>query len=362
MEQNIYMKRLIPYFIICIFFFSSAGAQAAKSVSPENAEIINQINQSLDADEYSELDEDDIKSMGYGINPSDTKQELEQKYEESAVNLKIEDKTAQEKFDERSQKVFKLGAEKYSDYSVLKTQNMFWDTSENFQKLYYQDYKNRLYLPNMLNSSYITSELNPATSFYVGQRSLSSFDDITVDFVRSNTTTYDVGAKVITRGDSVNFTAGAYNSSLTHLISGGAIIASNPIILPNSMGSFVVGGGYYANEMESDSKNTGGMFAEYRIKRLKLNAEVAKSKYSNTDALETGLYFVPEFQLTDSISVKTRFIKNISQNTNQDEIGLTYKPKKNNPRDLELELNAANTYSDSQVTKQRIRFTATFKL
>lgn len=364
------MKRFI--FIALILFLltnNSAFSLSLKKEEPKSAETIeqikqiNQINQSFEDDEdESFLNEEDIKKMGYGINPSDKKEDLSKKYEEEEIKLDLKKKPSKEKNEESYEKLFKIGIERQVPYNLYKTENMFWDTSKNFLNTYYQDYRNQLPLPTMINSSYLSREMGSRTSVYVGQTALSSFDDITVDFVRANVTTYDVGAKFITQGNKVNFSTGVYNSTLNHRLSGGAVISSNPFSIPKIRGNFVVGGGLYTNELDQANRNTGGVFGQYQIKRLKLNAQIAKSQYSNTNALDTGLYFVPELQLTDSISVKTRFVQNISQNTNQDEIGLTFSPKKNNPRDFELEFNAANIYSDSELTKQRVRFSASFKL
>ena len=110
-----------------------------------------------------------------------------------------------------------------------------------------------------------------------------------------------------------------------------------------------------------DNRTTGGAFAEYTFKRLKLNAQLGKSKYSNAVEYDTSLYFVPELQLTDSISVKTRFIRNVTQNSMQDELALTYKPK-NNSRNFEFEVNASNQYTETATIKQRIKLSTSFRI
>ncbi|MDD3237928.1 MAG: hypothetical protein PHV37_07525 [Candidatus Gastranaerophilales bacterium] len=360
------MKR---WFLISLILLLSTTNAIAKGVDSDTAEQINQINDSFNSADDSALNEEDIQNMGYGIDPADKKRDLTKKYasidetdEQNAVTLNLNQQTGEEKFEERSNKIFKLGVEKESPYADIEASNMFWDNSKNFTNVFFQDYKNLMFMPSTINSSVLKRDLGAGTSVYVGQEALSSFDGVTVDFIRSNITTYDVGAKIIQQGDKVKFSAGTYTSTLNQLLSGGAVLSSNSINLPKNLGSFLVGGGFYSNEYDAASKNTGGLFAQYKFDRLKLNASVSKSQYSNADNLETGIYLVPELQLTKSVSLKTRVVKNISQNTNQGEIGLTYKPWKNNSRDFELELNAANTHSPSQVDKQRFKFSASFKL
>lgn len=368
LEQNILMKavKFITLILLMVSIQQISFSKVLKSNSSEKDEAINQIlkiNHSFENAQIEEnLDENDIKEMGYGINPTEKKTDIIKNYEKTTVELKLAETNAEEIFAERSQKIFKLEAEKYSDLDNIYTENTIWDTSKNFQNIYYQDYKNQIPMPSIINSVSIKRKLDEDTTVYVGQVPLSSFGDSTVDFIRSATTTYDYGTKIFRRGEKLNIGAGTYNSTLQNNISGGAIVSSNPINIPYVKGNFVFGGGFYTNETTKGNRNTGGLFAQYTLDRLKLSAQVAKSKYSVQEGLETGIYVVPELKLTDSLSLKTRFVKNISLNTNQDEIGLAYNPKKNNPRDFKLEVYAVNTYDDKDSSQQRIRFNAQFKL
>ncbi len=361
--------KTIKYIILISLLVSIqqiSGAGILKNNNNEKEEAINQIlkiNHSFENAQMEEsLDENDIEEMGYGINPTEKKNEIIKKYEVGTVELKLSSKTPEEIFTERSQKIFKLEADKYSDLSNIYTENMIWDTSKNFQNIYYQDYKNQVPMPSIINSSSLKRNLDDETTVYVGQVPLSSFGDSTVDFIRSVTTTYDYGARLFRKGEKINIGVGAYNSTLQNNISGGAILSSNPINIPYIKGDFVFGGGVYTNETNKGNRNTGGVFAQYRLDRLKLSAQLSENQYSTKEGLETGIYIVPEFKLTDSLSIKTRFVKNVSLNTNQDEIGLAYSPQKNNPRDFKFEIYAVNTYDDKDSSQQRIRFNAQFKL
>lgn len=357
------MKKII--LIIIIFSFSFVDFSFAKAVNPDKAASFNYSEpQQIDADNA------DVMPSGFDsdvVIESDEQEieNVEEKYKEYTVKLDDSSSSASRGAN-TSGALFILGAEKvqyknpYED--EIQANNMFWDKSNNFRNIYFQDYKNISPMPMLINASYLVNSIDSKTKVFVGQSSLSDFNDTPVYFVRANETTFDNGFKIATSTKNLNLSAGSYNSTLNNRLSGGAVVSTNPFKIPKINGSFVVGSGYYSNELDNDNKNTGGLFGEYRYKRLKLNAQAAKSKYANSSDLETGLYFTPEFQLTDSISIKTRFVKNITQDTNQDEIGLSYKPKKHNSRDFEFEINAANTRSQDSLDKQRVRFTAKFKI
>lgn len=358
--------KVIILIILMVSIQQVSFAGILKNHNAEKEETINQIlkiNSSFENSPQEEnLNENDIKQMGYGIDPTEKKNDIIKKYEEGTVELKLSEKTPEELFAERSQKIFRLEAEKYTDIDSIYTENMIWDTSKNFRNIYYQDYRNQIPLPSIINSVSLSRKLDDETTAYIGQVPLSSFGNTTIDFIKSTTTTYDYGAKILRKGEKINIGVGTYNSTLQNNISGGAIISSNSLNIPHIKGSFVIGGGLYTNETDSGNRNTGGLFAQYSFHRLKLNTQIAQNQYSTKQGLETGIYFIPELKLTDSLSIKTRIIKNISLDTNQDEIGLSYKPVKNNPRDFQFEVYATNTNTDKDTTQQRIRFNAQFRL
>ena len=99
----------------------------------------------------------------------------------------------------------------------------------------------------------------------------------------------------------------------------------------------------------------------YTYKRLKLNAQVGQSKYSGAIDYDTSLYLMPELKLTDSISLKTRIIRNVTQNTMQDEFAVSFKPK-NNTRNFEFEVNATNKYTETSTINQMIRLSTSFRI
>ena len=123
----------------------------------------------------------------------------------------------------------------------------------------------------------------------------------------------------------------------------------------------MVGAASYMTNNDKYNDSTTGLFGAYTFKRLTLNAQVADNKYTGATDYGTSVYFVPQLQLTDSIFVKTRIVRNLSQNTNQDELVLTFKPK-NNKNNFEFEINASNHYNQNFNVKQRIKLSTSFKI
>ena len=368
------MKRTSLIILILLLGINQTIALGSDSnISPEQskAAIQSSTTETGDSDntqsddDYLQLDEEDIKAMGY---PEKTDKNNTEEQIELPQATQNEDEIKLDPVDENyttalnNGKVFLLNAERNYHYDKVEATNMFWDMSKNFQNTYFQDQGNQQPMPILFNTSYIKRSIGCGDTIYVGQDGLSDFNDISVDFVRSNETTYDNGAKIISNNKKFNLTTGIFDSTLNHNMSGGTVISSKRLQLPGVKGNFVFGGGYYTTEQTNSNKNSGGVFAQYNVNRLKLTAQAAKSKYTNSDNLETSLYFEPEYQLTKSLTLKSRFIKNIAQDTNQDEIGLAYKPRKNNPRDLELQVNAINAYSTQSTTNPRINFSAKFKI
>ncbi len=367
LRNNISMRRIfITLSAFFLFTFNTSWAGFFKSEEIEvptdkNIEQSQNQEQSQDQEEFYQLDEEELKQMGYETpaaeNDTETEAEVTEA-EDNAVSLQANEHSAVPPI---SDKIFILGVEKMNVYSPVRAENMIWDTSKNFMNSYYQDTKNQSPMPIIMNSSRVSNKVGENTRAYIGQSSLGVLNGLPISFIGVNEALYNNGAKIETNGKYLNISTGFYDSTLNHDLSGGLAASTNSISIPHVKGAFVFGGGFFSNESFGDMKKTGGVFGQYKLDRLKLNLQAAKSKYDNSDGLETSLYFIPEFQLTDSIAVKTRFITNIAQNTNQDEVGLSYKPKRNK-RDLELEVNAANYYSDAEISKQRIKFSAKFKI
>lgn len=289
--------------------------------------------------------------------------DVSKRYEENAIELDLNgiDDSALDTIN--NDRVFKLqvNENQYNIEQKIKAENMIWDGSKMFTQAFVSTNKKLAPIPGLINSSNISSQVTPDLSATIGQTYLYNSLGPSVLFVRANESIYNTGSVVSYKGEGIQLAVGSFSASYNHTHSGGAILSTDSINLPKNAGSFVLGGAYFANEAIANNKTTGGAFAEYTYKRLKLNAQVGKSKFSNAIDYDTSLYFVPEFQLSDSISIKTRFIRNVTQSTMQDELVLSFKPKKNN-RNFEFEINASNQYTQQSTINQKIRLSTSFRI
>ena len=287
--------------------------------------------------------------------------DISKRYEEQAVELKLDDINDVALDDINNGRVFKLriNENQYKIEQKIKAENMIWDGSKLFTQAFVYNSKKRSPIPGM--SSNFSAQVSPDLEATVGQTYLYDSLGPSVLFVRSNESKYNTGSVVSYKGDGLNLAVGSFSASYNHSHSGGAILSTDDIYLPKNAGSFVLGGAYFANEELVNNKTTSGAFAEYTYKRLKLNAQVGQSKFSNGLDYDTSLYFMPELQITDSISLKTRIIRNVTRDIMQDELALTFKPKKND-RNFEFSVTATNKYNQINTINQSIRMSTSFRI
>lgn len=357
------MKKILFIFILLIFVIP-AYAKENEKLDVKSQSFMDlgryvetlEINENTNDDSSEKIIQDDNFEEEAII-------DVAKRYEENSVELNLNDVDDTALEEVNSDRVFKLKVNEtqYRIEQEIKAENMIWDSSKSFSQAFLNDTRHMAPIPGVVNSSKITANLGSSISAQLGQTFLYDANGPSVLFVRANESTYNTGSIISYKGDSLNLSVGSFSSSYNHEASGGAILSSNSIFLPNNAGSFVIGGAYYSNEAQADNKITGGGFVEYTYKRLKLNAQVGQSKFSNAQNCDTSLYFIPEFKLTDSLYLKTRFIRNVSQNTMQDEVVLTYKPIKSK-NNLEIELYATNQYTNNSSIKQRLKLSTSFRI
>ena len=289
--------------------------------------------------------------------------DVAQRYENNAVVLNLEDdaENAMKQVNDSRVFVLHVNETKYLIENAIKNENMIWDSDKAFSHAFLSDSRHMAPIPGVVNSQAISASVSPSVSASLGQTFLFDANGPSVLFVRANESTYNTGSVISYKADGLNLSVGSFSSSYNHEASGGAILSSDSLVLPKNMGSFVLGGAYFANEALEHDKITGGGFIEYTFKRFKLNAQIGQSKYTRSSDYLTSLYLIPEFKISDSLYLKTRFIRNVSQNTMQDELALTYKPK-NSKCNFEFEINAMNQYTPNSQIKQRIKLSTTFKI
>lgn len=289
--------------------------------------------------------------------------DVAKRYEDNAIDLKLDDAADEALNSVNNDRIFRLKVNEtqFNIENNIKNENMIWDSSKAFSQAFLTDSKHMAPIPGVVNSQEITAKVSPSLTASLGQTYLNDSIGTSVLFVRTNESTYNTGSVLSYKGDLLNLSVGSFSSSYNHASSGGAVLSTKALNLPGKIGSFSMGGAYFANEAQENDRTTSGLFGEYCFKRLKLNAQIGQSKYSNSSDYDTSLYFIPEFRISNSLYLKTRFIRNVSQNTMQDELVLTYKPIKNK-NNLEIELNASNQYTNDTMIKQRLKLSTSFKI
>jgi len=355
--------------ILCLLLFIFVSCQYVCAKTAEKLDVKS--NSFMDLGRYIETLEINDAPDENIQNTDETDDSFEEeaifdvakRYEENAIELKLDDVDDKALNVVNNDRIFKLriNETQYNIENGIKTENMIWDSSKAFSQAFLNDSRHMAPIPGVINSSKVKADVSQSVSASLGQTYLYDANGPSVLFVRTNESTYNTGSVLSYKGDSLNLSVGSFSSSYNNAASGGAILSTNSINLPHNAGSFVLGGAYFANEAQENNKTTGGGFIEYTFKRLKLNAQVGQSKFSNSYNYDTSLYFIPEFKISDSLYLKTRFIRNVSQNTMQDELVLTYKPVKSN-RNLEIEINATNQYTNDSTIKQRLKLSTSFKI
>ncbi len=362
LNNNIDMRmRDIILLFTLIFLANSVFAKDNTEINESFLELGHYI-ETLETNDEEEGTEELRNSEEESAFEQNALDDVYERYEQNAVELKLDNENTQvlDKINRTNIFNLRINEDKYNIESSIRNENMIWDSSQSFKSAFFTDTRHMAPIPSVINSSKLVSS-DGGISASLGQTNLFDANGPSLLFIRANESTYNTGAVISLKGKFLNLSAGSFSSSYNHASSGGAILSTDYINLPFNAGSFCLGGGYFANEYDRYNKYTGGGFIEYKLKRLKLNAQIGESNYSNTVNYNTSLYFVPEFQLTNSLSLKTRFIRNISQSSMQDELVLTYRPNKNN-NNLEFEINTSKLYTPNENINHRIKFSTSFKI
>lgn len=353
------MKRFIFFLMFFILFSLPANCKEKKDSNPQNFLELGRYTNTFEVDDVT-YNEEEIKDDNF---EDEAIIDITRRYEKNSIDLKLDNVNDEALNSVNKGRIFelKVNETQFQIENGIKNENMIWDSSKSFLQSFLSSSSHLAPIPGIINSSKITAQVTPSLSAKIGQVYLNDANGPTLLFVRANESTYNIGNVVSYKGDKFNISTGSFSSSYNHSSSGGFILSSNSLSLPRNIGSFVLGSAFYANEGSDYDKTTAGAFIEYSYKRFKLNAQFGQSKFSNSSELNTGVYLIPEFKLTESISLKTRFIRNLTDNTMQDEFALTFKPNNNN-RELEFEINTSNHYTNNSNIKQRVTLSTSFKI
>ena len=351
------MKKYICLLIFFVLTVSPALSKAGNDSNPKNFTDLGRYIETMEINEEVEPEQEEDNFEEEAII------DVAKRYESNAVELKLDNVNDEALEAVNNSRVFqlKVNETQFNIENGIKNENMIWDTSKSFAQSFLSSSRPLAPIPGIINSSKITANVTPSLSAKLGQVYLNDANGPAVLFVRADESTYNIGNIISYKGEKFNLSTGSFSSSYNHASSGGAVLSTNSLFLPKNMGSFVFGGAFFTKEEQEADKTTGGGFVEYTYKRFKLNAQLGHSKYSNTGNLNTSFYLIPEFKISDSLYLKTRFIRNLTEDTMQDELALTFKPK-NNKNNLEIELNTSNQYTNTSNIKQRITLSTSFKI
>lgn len=262
----------------------------------------------------------------------------------------------------KENKKFKLSAEKEGKPAYVKNSGQIWDENMLFRYNYYSDETNLRVLPSYGSlGSYVTRDLDENTTVMVGQDGLSSINGDTVNFSYETYSYYSSGARLEGNQKHFNYAVGAFNETDTLNQQLSAVVSTKPTSILNSKGKFYVGSGVFSNLRKDLNFNTTGLFAQYKNDKLSLGAQISNSDYSKTgyDSYSKA-HFLTQYKINDHVSLKNKIVKNFDVDEIQGELGVVLNPLKDTER-LQLELTAANYQSQNVVTRQRLKFSTSFR-
>ncbi len=263
---------------------------------------------------------------------------------------------------DKKNKKFELSATKEGKPAYVKNTGQVWDEDMLFRYNFYSDEANLRVLPSYGSlNSYVSQKLDDNTTVMIGQDGISSINGNTVNFAYSNSSYYSSGARLDCSAKNFNYSVGAFNETDTLNQELAAIVSTKPSSILNSKGKFYVGGGVFSNLMDGVNKNTSGVFAQYNNDKFSFGTQLARSSYTKPGYNDSSsVHFLTQYKVNDHLSLKNKIVKNFDIDELQGEVGIVYKPLSDTDR-LQLELTAANYQSQNIITRQRLKFTTSFK-
>lgn len=262
----------------------------------------------------------------------------------------------------KSNKKFKLSAEKEGKPTTTKAEGQIWDEDMLFRYNFYSDDTNLRVLPSYGSlGAYVTRDLDDNTTVSVGQDTLDTINGDKINFAYDNYSYYAVGAKLEHHGEKVNYAVGSYGETDTLNQQVNAIIATKPVSILNSKGKFYAGTGVFTTLMSDMEFTTTGAFVQYNRDKLSVGAQLSNSAYSKSGYGDySKAHLITKYRLNNHWTFKNRIVNNLATDEVQGELGVVLNPLKDTDR-LEFEVTAANYQSQNVVTRQRLKFTTSFK-
>ncbi len=341
---------LVTFFILSGNISQAGDSSMEKVTYSENSDVQSSIDEEL-FEEESEYEEYDVYS------------EVEDNDNTDTTEMVVLAPTEQVK--SNSSTTLHATVEKSYSFRSVEAYNTIWDNSQNFRTMIRTVPSMMQTAPSIIHAANYKFSPDEQTSVYWGHSALSSFNDVSVGFVGKLESSYDTGMKINTKLGRMNVSAAIYDSLETHNPSGGILVSTDELAFKGIKGRFTFGGGVYTNEAgnNSASTNAAGLFAKYKQGRFSLGVQAAQNQYAKSNgSYGTSFYLYPEYQLSKSLYVKSKIAAHLDQNYNQEEIGITYKPYKNNPNEFSVSVGASMFNGEGTTTKQRLKLSTEFKL
>lgn len=360
--MRIISRQIISLLLTLLFITTTSNFSTAKADDFSSSSEIEKITYVEDADEQESIDEE-LFGEESEYEEYDVYTEVPDDEEEDTTQMIILAPDEQQL--KKSNTILQASVEKSYSFRAVEAFNTIWDNSANFRTTFMTLPSMKETAPSIIHAANYRFKTDENTSIYWGHASLSSQDDISVGFVGKLESSYDTGLKINTKIGGLNVSSAIYDSLETNNPAGGVVVSSDELKIKGLKGSLKLGGGFYSNECgdETASANSTGFFARYKNGRFSLGAQVGKTQYASSKGrYGTSVYLYPEFRLTNAWTLKTKLANHIDQNYMQEQIGLTYKPTKNNPNEFSVSVNASLYNGEGTTTKQRVQLSTEFKL
>lgn len=262
----------------------------------------------------------------------------------------------------KQNKKFKLSAEKEGKPSYTNATGQIWDENMLFRYQFYSDESNLRVLPAYGSlGAYVTTNLDENTTVMVGQDSLTKINGDVINFSYPNYSYYSSGARISGEQESFNYSVGAFTETDTLNQQLAAVVTTKPTLVKSTGGTFYVGGGVFTNLMNDVNKSSSGLLAQYKGKKLSVGGQLSHISYSKSGYNESSsAHLLTTYRLNNHLQLKNKIVKNFDFDELQGEVGLVINPFKETDR-LEFEVVATNYQTQNVVTRQRLKFTTSFK-
>lgn len=262
----------------------------------------------------------------------------------------------------KQNKKFKLSAEKEGKPSFVKNEKMVWDENMLFRYNFYSDDTNLRVLPSYGSiGSFVSTQLDENTSVMIGQDGIDSINGDKVNFAYENYSYYSMGSRLDHQGKNINYSLGAFNETDTMNRQLAAIVATKPRSILNSKGKFYAGTGVFSTLMSDLNFTTTGAFLQYNRDKLSVGTQISNSSYSKSGYVQySKAHLITKYKVNNHLTLKNKIVQNFDVDEAQGEVGLVLNPLKDTDR-LQMEVTAANYQSQNVVTRQRLKFSTSFK-